>query len=191
MPTITPKEFIENVLITEIEDIHVNHPYISFATMAIGIEFLGKCLNDQDDWNAQGRSRTDFELAINSLSSLAPYRPYLASHNLWDSLRNGFLHSFVPKNTITLSSREQANHFQVITATTVNLRCENFFQDFKNACREVIEMPSFPSSKMDNPLLTVPSKPITDLSTPPVSGTTNTQILIPPSSNVNVSGSTH
>jgi hypothetical protein len=191
MPTITPKEFIETVLINEIEDIHLNHPYISFATMAIGIEFLGKCLNDQEDWNAQGRSKADFELAINSLSSLASYRPYLASHNLWDSLRNGFLHSFVPKNTVTLSSRDEADHFQQISSTTVNLKCENFFQDFKNACLEVIVMASFPTRKMDQPLLVVPSKPSTETSNAPASGTTNTQILVPPASNINVSGSTH
>jgi hypothetical protein len=159
--------------------------------MAIGIEFLGKCINDQEDWNAQGRSKVDFELAVNSLSSLASYRPYLTSHNLWDSLRNGFLHSFVPKNTITLSSRDEADHFQLISATTINLKCENFFQDFKNACREVVGMSLFLSGKMDHPLLTVPSKPNSETSNTAVSGSTTTQIFVPSGSNINVSGSTH
>jgi len=157
MKTMTPKEFIQQVLITETGQIHTNHPYISFAIMAIGIEFLGKCLNDCEDWNEPRRSKIDFELAVNTLPSLTTYRPLLSSHNLWDSLRNGFAHSFVPKNTLSLSSNDETSHLTQITATKINLKCEDFYNDFKNACNEVLAMTTFPSNKMSNPFLSVPS----------------------------------
>jgi hypothetical protein len=190
MSTISPKQFIKTVLISEIGEIHLNHPYISFATMAIGIEFLGKCLNNLEDWNAPGRSKVDFELAVNSLEALTPYRPYLTSHNLWDSLRNGFLHSFVPKNTITLSSKDEADHFQQISPTIINLKCENFYEDFKNACQEVHSMTTFPSLKMDQPLLHIPSKQVATTSIPPTANPNSGQILIPPQNDFNASGRT-
>lgn len=153
MTTMKPKEFIQQVLIEEIGEILKNHPFIAFSLMAIGIEFLGKCLNEFENWDKSGRSKDDFELAVKSLNSLESYRTLLTTHKLWDSLRNGFTHSFVPKGTLTLSSKNQAPHFTKITETTINLRCEDFYNDFKNACEEVIEMNNFKSKKMDNPLL--------------------------------------
>lgn len=157
MTTMTPKEFIKNVLIDEVKEIHLNHPYISFAIMAIGIEFLGKALNSYDDWNKSGRSKQDFELAINQLDSLKVYRPLLTSHKLWDSLRNGFAHSFVPKGTLSLSSKAETGHLVNISSSQINLKCEDFYNDFKNACLEVISLQTFSSNKMDRPLLAVPS----------------------------------
>ncbi len=149
----TPKEFIDTVLINEVGAIHLQYPYITFAMMAIGIEFLGKSLNSYEDWNQGGRSKEDFELAINSLNSFHRYRPLLASHNLWTSLRNGFLHSFVPKNTLTLSSKNETGHLVAITPTKINLRCEDLYADFKRACQEVIAMTNFQSNKLSLPLL--------------------------------------
>lgn len=118
MTSLTPQDFIQNVLIDQIEDIHKNHAYISFSLMAIGIEFLGQ-------------SKIDFEYAINNLDSFKDYRPFLSTHFLWTSLRNGFLHSFVPKNTITLSSGDEMPHLEEHN-NKVNLKCENFYNDFKN-----------------------------------------------------------
>jgi hypothetical protein len=180
MSKLTPQQFIQNVLIKEIGEIHSNHPYISFATMAIGIEFLGKCLNESASWNENFRSQTNFELAINELNSFTKYRLLLTSHKLWDSLRNGFLHSFVPKNSISLSSKNQAKHLQVISSTQINLRCEDFYIDFKGACEEVLKMKTFKSNKMNEPLLIIPD---------PVSMTP--QILIPPINDIQVSGAAH
>lgn len=157
MGTLTPKQFIQNVLINETGEIHKNHAYISFAVMAIGIEFLGKCLNEFEDWNEPNRSKADFEFAINNLNSFSSYRPLLTSHNLWTSLRNGFLHSFVPKNTISLSSKDETAHLVQISPTQINLKCEDLYNDFKGACEEVLNMTIFPSNKMDRPLLSVPT----------------------------------
>jgi hypothetical protein len=39
----------------------------------------------------------------------------------------------------------------------INLNCEDFYEDFKTACEEVISMTIFNSNKMNLPLLYVPS----------------------------------
>jgi hypothetical protein len=156
MKTITPKEFIQTVLIDELGEIHLRHPYISFVTMAIGIEFLGKCLNAEEDWNKSGQSKIDFEFAINNLTAFAPYRPFLSDpYKVWTSLRNGFLHSFVSKNTLSLSSGNEMGHL-IEHNGKLNLKCENLYADFKTACEEVLAMTTFPSQKMSLPLLNIP-----------------------------------
>ena len=178
-----PKDFIQIVLIKEVGEIHEKYPYIAFATMAIGIEFLGKCLNTHDDWNhfARGVPKADFELAIKSLNSFDKYRTLLTTHDFWDSLRNGFSHSFVPKGTLTLSSKDEDPHMKIISPTQINLRCEDFYADFKGACDEVIAMTTFASSKMSRALLSVPDDATTSS---PHSGATayNTTTFTPPPS---------
>lgn len=130
-------------------------PYISFAILAIGIEFLGKCLNtNENDWN-KGRSDLNFKKAINELVAFEEYRDKLDKYELHDSLRNGFAHSFVPKGTISLSSKDEDENFKV-TDGKLNLRCENLYKDFKNACIEVINMRFARNNKMNKPLLKVP-----------------------------------
>jgi hypothetical protein len=166
MAEMNPKEFIQTVLINDIGKIHLEHPYVSFALMAIGIEFLRKCLNKHDDWT-KGKPQPDFELAINSLNSFTRYRPLLSSHKFWTNFRNGFAHSFTAKKAITLSSKDEAPHLKIID-TKINLRCEDFYADFKNACEEVIAMETFASNKMGRRLLTVPKLTITNI---PYSGT--------------------
>jgi hypothetical protein len=197
MSKMLPKEFIQTILIDEIGEIHESHPYIAFAIMAIGIEFLGKCLNSSKSWNASN-SKVDFESAINELEAFSSYRPYLKSHTLWNSLRNGFAHSFVPKNTITLSSKDEADHFHKNSETQINLKCENFYVDFKKGCEEVINKKTFRNKK--KPILEVPTKTETASATS-VIGTTivnptpttgeSGQISIPPLRIIQSSGSTH
>lgn len=155
----TPKEFINQVFVNELDKIKNDNPYIAFAIIAIGIEFLGKCLDHSaSDWNVSGKSKKNFEYAINTLSAFTPYRQYLASHKIWDSLRNGFAHSFVPKHPITLSSKDETGHFVLHqNGKRLNLRCEDFYCDFKHACLEVVNM-EFPNpdDKMNKELLEVP-----------------------------------
>lgn len=154
----TPKQFIEVVFLNELKELSFTKAYISFAIMATGIEFLGKCLDaDAHHWNVTGKSKVNFEYAINTLDSLTPYRQYLVSHRLWDSLRNGFSHSFVPKYPLTLSSKNELSHLVIHSDNRLNLKCEDFYADFENACIEVLNM-NFPEgNKMNKQLLSVPS----------------------------------
>ena len=171
MEVMYPKEFIDKVLIKNINDIvNDKYYYVSFAMMAIGIEFLGKCINGCDDWNKSGRSKKDFELAINELEAFKKYRVFIKEYKIWDSLRNGFLHSFKPKQTVSLSSGEEMAHLvkhQKDEVDKINLKCEDFFEDFKLACEEVKNMTEFKSNKMGMIFLNVPSvnTPVSDSST--------------------------
>ena len=168
MSTLLPKQFIQKVLIEEVGEIHLKYPYISFLTMAVGIEFLGKALNNNSDWNQSGQSKLDFENAINHLNAFSSYRQLLQSHNFWTSFRNGFAHSFVPKNTISLSSKDEKEHFTNNNTPIINLRCEDFYEDFKNGCLEIIAMEFDENNKMNLPLLDIPD--VNDIN---FSGSTN------------------
>jgi hypothetical protein len=153
-----PNEFINVVFIHELKGIVQATPYISFLIITTGIEFLGKCLDlEAPHWNVKNRAKVNFEYAINQLNAFENYRPFLESHRLWDSLRNGFSHSFVPKFTVTLSSKNEMPHLTIHHDNQrVNLRCEDFYTDFSNACIEVIKM-DFPlENKMNRPLISVP-----------------------------------
>lgn len=155
----TPKEFIRQVFINELKVLQDSNPYISFAIIATGIEFLGKCLDSSaGHWNVSRKSKENFEFAINNLNSFKKYRPYLTTHKLWDSLRNGFAHSFVPKYSLTLSSKNECPHMVLHdNDKRLNLRCEDFYLDFKNACEEVIKMTFHNADdKMNKQLLSVP-----------------------------------
>jgi hypothetical protein len=154
-----PKQFIEAVFLTDLSGI-IDRPYIAFAIMGTGIEFLGKCLDlSAAHWNVSGRSKKNFEDAINTLNSFKAYRQFLTSHRLWDSLRNGFNHSFVPKWPLTLSSKGECPHLFISQNDRLNLRCEDFYHDFRNACLEIIEMEfQDPNDKMNRQLLSVPGE---------------------------------
>lgn len=159
MGQLLPKFFIQQVLITEMETVKTTTPYISFALMGIGIEFYGKCIDTTNqDWNKKGKSKEHFELAINSLDSFIKYRPFLTTFKLWDSLRNGFSHSFVPKYPITLSSKDETAHLVIHeNGSRINLKCEDLYNDFKAAGEEIIKMTFAQSDKMNKSLLSIPN----------------------------------
>jgi len=64
----------------------------------------------------------------------------------------------VPKNTLTLSSGDGIGHL-IEDNGKINLKCEDLYTDFNDACNEVISMSCYPSTKMDSPLLYVPDIP--------------------------------
>lgn len=156
----TPKEFISVVFLNELKELSYAKPYISFAVMATGIEFLGKCLDTEAlHWNEKNKSKINFEYAMNNLEAFSPYRRFLDSHKMWDSLRNGFSHSFVPKYPITLSSKNELGNLALqLNDTRLNLKCEDFYSAFAQACLEVVNM-NFPNTndKMNKQLLSVPN----------------------------------
>ena len=156
MTTLTPKIFIQSVFIDELESMIINHPYISFMVMGIGVEFLGKCIDkDLRDWNVSGRSRRDFERAIKTIPSLNKYRTYLTTYDLYGSFRCGLAHAASPKFLITLSSKEELGHL-VESNGRLNLKVEDFFADFKAACLHVINDTYPNGNKMEIPFLSVP-----------------------------------
>jgi hypothetical protein len=156
MTTLKPKDFIKSVLIDELGTMVNGHPYISFIIMGIGIEFLGKCLaTTRNDWNESGHSGADFTNAIKTIPSLKKYESYLQTHKLCDSFRNGLAHAISPKHPITLSSKGELGHL-VEQSGRLNLRVEDFYNDFRLACEHIINMSFASGDKMNVNFLQVP-----------------------------------
>lgn len=155
MAKLNPKQFIKQVFIDELGELSKKNHYISFAVMAIGIEFLGKCLDTSaGHWNVSSKSEANFKTAIDELIAFTKYRNY--KDILYTDLRCGFAHSFVPKKKLTLSSKNEMPHMQ-INNDRLNLKCEDFYEDFKLACQEIIDKEfTDANDKMNKDLLFIP-----------------------------------
>ena len=136
------KEFIREYLIGKIGKLKDSEPYIAFLMMSIGIEFLGKCLNDKDDWDVSNMSESDFNLAINTLKSLNKYQGW----DLYHKLRCGLAHTMMVKSGFGIKNKGAS------TSTCVS--CEEFYNDFKAACEEVMNM-SLPVKNLDADYLVI------------------------------------
>ena len=157
MKNVTPKEFIDSLFIQELGVLVSTSPYLSFMIISIGIEFLGKCLEtNQKDWHQRNESKKNFVKALNDLPSLNKYLNYHAKFNFYDGLRSGLLHAAIPTGKITLSSRDELGHLQQSTNESINLKIEDFYKDFKEACEHIISMSFGPDDKMSNAILVVP-----------------------------------
>lgn len=172
MATLNTKQFIQQIFIDELGVIVNTNPYISFMVMAVGIEFLGKCLNKSEQWNTKGGSRTDFEHAIKSIPVLQKYSQYLEDYDLYHSFRCGLLHAAVPKYEITLSSKDELSHL-VENGNRLNLKAEDMYFDFKEACHFVINKEYGNDNKFEKFILSVP---------PFSKDAFNKQFIVPPAS---------
>lgn len=139
----TTKKVIQQVLIGEVgQIIEKRYYYLSFIPLAIGIEFLGKCLRDDQDWHhyQPGSSRANFKKALEEL--MPKYKSLDDKYDLYDKLRNGFAHAFISKPGIILSNRELAQKEGYKHLDEVNgdlaLVSEDLYEDFKKACEKVI-----------------------------------------------------
>jgi hypothetical protein len=156
MKVLKPKEFIQSVLINEIGRMINDHPYISFIVMGIGVEFLGKCIDSElTDWNVPDRSKHDFESAIKTIPNLKKYEPYLTTYKMYSSFRCGLVHAVSPKFKITLSSKNELEHLNQHDGR-LNLKVEDFYQDFKGACEHVINIEYGTNDKMNSDFLEIP-----------------------------------
>ena len=136
------KEFIREYLIGKIGKLKDTEPYIAFLMMSIGIEFLGKCLNKKKKWDTEDRSKKDFNLAIGRLKSLNKYQ----SWDLYHKLRCGLAHTMMVKSGLEIKDKGAS------TSTCVS--CEGFYNDFKEACEEVMNM-SLPVKNLDGDYLVI------------------------------------
>jgi len=163
MADMTARNFIETLFVHQVGEIEPTQPYIAFMIMGIGIEFLGKCLNP-GKFNEEGVSRLRFEEAINQIPALSKYIGLVGKNSkfdLYSSLRCGLAHVAAPKYPITLSSKNEMPHLEVHdNGNRINLRCEDFYADFRQACEEVIKMPAQVEQKLSQPFLSVPDAEI-------------------------------
>lgn len=156
MSDLSPEQFVQQTLIDQIGDLVEEKPYIAFATMAIGIEFLGKSIDDSSkDWEEYKHNGYYFKKAIDDIPILNNEYKNIKDL-LYNDLRNGFAHLFVPKPSIILSGEREldADHGKEINGKTY-LYCKKFYEHFKQACKYVInEGKNFPpGSKWNQPFL--------------------------------------
>ncbi|MFA5413238.1 MAG: hypothetical protein WC348_01720 [Patescibacteria group bacterium] len=153
-----PKEFIRITFLEQYRQISYKYPYLSFVLIGIGIEFLGKCLDENRSWQQSGFSAIHFNMAINEL--MPKYIPFNSQFNLCDSLRNGMTHALLPKHNIGLTHREEAKrygnyHLKIVNGQLI-LVAEDLYDDFRKACNIIMECNFEKNNKMNMDALSVP-----------------------------------
>jgi hypothetical protein len=119
--------------------------YHTFGPICVGIEFLGKCLDDEPVFNSSEiEGRDSFNRAICEL--MPSYTTMNIKYNFYGRIRNGMLHSLLPKKNIWFreihSMTENDKHLHVRKINGVDglvLVANYFYEDFKSACDEVIK----------------------------------------------------
>lgn len=147
----TVKEFIEGVFLGELEQMTMgsdglaSHPYLGFSMIASFIEILGACLDDED-WSKQGMSESRFRTAVRELFPIKyhKYNQKLAQFDLYVGLRCSLVHALQPGVLIGLSERRHeikantSNVHLTIQNDELLLIYEDFLNDFKEACKKVL-----------------------------------------------------
>lgn len=135
-------EFIDTVLIDEINDIIPKHAYISFGLISQGIEFIGSCY-DKFDFHEQNQSTNRFKTGLEQFDPKYSFF-IIGSCNLYKNLRCGLLHVFIPKSEISLGEKQKDIKYNHLQKNKLNdgteryvLLIEDFFADFKNALEKL------------------------------------------------------
>ncbi len=151
-----PKEFIKNVLIGEMKDIVNKHPYLAFALIAIGIEFLGKCMIIEcDHWDFMRKESEKYKPFDKGMELMIKIDNRYFFVNLKDQLRNGFVHTLLPKSEVALSEVKSGDrHFDQKSYKTI-LVIEILYRDFVRACHMVLDYPFKENDKMNGDFLTI------------------------------------
>jgi hypothetical protein len=159
-----PRDFIETTFLGEYKNIVYAHKYyyIGFALVCIGIEFLGKCLDvTEQDWQKIRLSKAHFERAIEQ--TMPAYRPHCKL--LYEQLRSGFAHGLLPGPKVGLTHKDESIKYGTTHLSehrgAVTVVIESFYDDFADACRDVLQRQFPQNDKMCKPLLAIPSDLVT------------------------------
>ena len=148
-----PKEFISAVLAYQMRAVVECHPYLSFVIIAVGIEFLGKCmLTKYQNWHNIDPSKA-FDAGIKLLVEVDKRYGEIS---LKENLRNGLVHSLLPKSGIDLSERKHnEKNFQKSKRGETIIVVEDFYDDFVSACKIVLDKEFPQNDKMNKNFLYV------------------------------------
>jgi len=127
MEQMTIEDFIKR-LCNSIETLKQEHSYFAFVLIAIGIEFLGACM-DTRSWTDSRLSKKRFNHAIQKFPTLKQYK----STKLYKYLRCGMCHVATPTCPLRLS-----NGSGVYNPKDNILYIEDFYNDFRAACEHLI-----------------------------------------------------
>ena len=155
-----PKEFIQQVLVEEIKDvIDSRHPLLALVLIGTGIEYLGRCLDTAREWDAdyKGVKLKPFDRAITELFP----QPY---HD--KEVRKRLQHFYSPTKGLQLAEAanvkdaiDRNNHPHRTKSGNVTLVVEYLYDDFVDACHEVIKR-SFPVTDKMSKLFIDTSMPV-------------------------------
>lgn len=140
----SPVGYIEKYLIKEVGEIVKNHQELSWVLMTAGIEFLGRCLDtDNADivhWYV-GYGEKVFKNAIANLfpSQYHQHNDSSSDYYLYKQLRCGFNHTTLPGNKIILSEGVLNQKHLSLNNGYLILVAEDFYDDFKKACEQVVD----------------------------------------------------
>jgi hypothetical protein len=162
-------ELIQIVLIDEFKALVYTHEfhYLSFVLICNGIEFLGACLDDKQEFTKQGRSGKRFRNAIKELfpEKYDSLNQKKEDFDLYNIMRNALTHTLIPSSRIGLTHRAEASKENVEHLSLsenghqITLICEDFYNDFEKACNEVIRRvhkKEFKHRKMYIPCMIIP-----------------------------------
>ena len=142
---ISLQDFIDKFIIVGIKPVVDNQPYLAFILLSSAIEFLGKCINNTDDWHKRGNSKYNFCYVIGKLDSLDKYKVAFGTdknvndqcnikeNRLYDELRCAMVHAIQPSQGIVL--RDKNNDLANNT-----IGCKDLYEDVVKACEEVKAM---------------------------------------------------
>jgi hypothetical protein len=154
MATMSPQQFIQQVLMSEIRDVIYTHKYhyLSFGLVCNGIEFLGKCVDQSANWRTTQKYGFHFKQGLKLMPGYSKFET-----DLYEGLRCGFAHGLVPGKPVALTHRDEAKkqstRHLVKDKTRLILVIEDFYDDFFKACETVLSK-TFPvGDKMTRGLL--------------------------------------
>jgi hypothetical protein len=155
------QELVERVLLRDLRRMvyEAKLHYLGFGSIAVGIEFLGACVDDHP-FEASGCSAERFKRGIDDfmIKSDSRYEEY--HDRLYKHLRCGIAHVMRPSGKVLFTSRDeslqdQTHHFQLISDQLL-LVCEDFYDDFASACQALIDqLPNLTSPKLQQPYLVI------------------------------------
>jgi hypothetical protein len=161
-----PKDFINQVLINEIQDIVIKHPYLAFLLICTGIEFLGRCIDtNNQNWNWNQKYQEINQPFDNAIKKLFPkkYSLLLEKYSLRNQLRNGMIHILAPKSQIGLTQLKHDKDGKILIKDhpfeqngKLVFVIEYFYIDFVDACKKVLRMKFNSNDKMNKPFLNIP-----------------------------------
>ena len=159
--TLSIQEFVERVLLRDLRRMiyEAKLHYLGFGSIAVGIEFLGACVDDYP-FEASGHSVDRFERGIADFMTKTDSRYEKYRDCLYKYLRCGVAHVMRPTGKVLFTSREesvhdQTHHFQIINDQLL-LVCEDFYDDFATSCQALIaQLPSLTGPKLQQPYLVI------------------------------------
>ncbi len=138
---------IQEIILTDYSRVMLSpeSPISKFILIAVGIEFLGACI-DKQHMNSTARSEKRFNLAIQKLfpKKYHHFTKMDSVPNLYKDFRCPILHQFKSGNAVSLYSKtdigfENFRHLEYNSVGSLNISCEDIYQDLTQAALSLIK----------------------------------------------------